>query len=141
MCSSMETARDENGTMPARTMQASAKYGFIGESKSIAMIALCRMGRSCQPTVSIVIPAFNEAGRIGPSLRKIDEFVRQRPQFIEVIVVADGCTDRTVDIVNQSGTSKLRLIDNNKHHGKGYCVRQGVRAASGEYVLFVDTDL
>ncbi len=99
------------------------------------------MGRNRQPTVSIVIPAFNEAGRIGLSLKRIDEFVRRRPQFVEVIVVADGCTDRTVDIVNQSGTSRLRLIDNNEHHGKGYCVRQGVRAASGEYVLFVDTDL
>ena len=99
------------------------------------------MERNEQPTVSIVIPAFNEAGRIGRSLREIDEFIRARPHFIEVIVVADGCTDGTVEIVKRLGTARLRVIDNNQNRGKGYCVGQGVQAATGDYILFVDTDL
>src|SRR5437660_1311249 len=93
------------------------------------------------PTVSIVIPAFNEAGRIGHSLRKIEEFIRERPLFIEVIVVVDSCSDKTVEIASQSQTPRLRLIQNDKHRGKGYSVREGVLAASGVYVLFADTDL
>jgi len=99
------------------------------------------MTRHGQPTVSIVIPAFNEAGRIGNSLRRIDAFVRQRASFVEVIVVDDGSTDSTTEIVGRSKTANLRLICNPGNRGKGYSVREGVRAASGEYVLFVDTDL
>jgi hypothetical protein len=74
-------------------------------------------------------------------LRRIDEFIRPHPHFIEVIVVADGCTDGTVEIVRQVGAARLRVIDNNQNRGKGYCVGKGVQAATGDYVLFVDTDL
>ena len=96
--------------------------------------------RSGPPTVSIVIPAFNEAARIGESLRKIDDFVRQSPLLFEVIVVDDGCTDETVEVVSKSGTPRVRLIHNNGNRGKGYSIRQGVLAASGVYVLFADAD-
>src|SRR5688572_21896607 len=99
------------------------------------------MTRQGQPTISIVIPAFNEAGRIGSSLRRIDAFVRQRASFVEVIVVDDGSIDSTTEIVGRSETANLRLIRNQGNRGKGFSVREGVRAASGEYVLFVDTDL
>lgn len=94
-----------------------------------------------RPTVSIVIPAFNEAARIADSVRKIDEFVRQSPLSFEVIVVDDGSIDKTAEIVRQSGSHGLRLIHNYENHGKGYSVRQGVLAASGKYVLFTDADL
>src|SRR5262245_53705269 len=93
------------------------------------------------PTISIVIPAFNEAGRIGKSLQRIDAYIRQHPLFVEVIVVDDGSTDKTVEVVSQCRTPHLRLIRNDGNRGKGYSVREGLRAASGTYVLFVDTDL
>jgi glycosyltransferase involved in cell wall biosynthesis len=99
------------------------------------------MKQNGRPTVSIVIPAFNEAARIERSLREIDKFIRPRPHFVEVIVVADGCTDETVPIVRRVGGARLRVIDNSQNRGKGSCVAQGVQAAAGEYVLFVDTDL
>src|SRR5713226_3922357 len=92
------------------------------------------------PTVSIVIPAFNEVARIGASLRKIDQFVRQSPLFFEVIVVDDGSTDETAEVVSQSGIQGLHLMQNGENRGKGYSVRRGVLAASGVYVLFADTD-
>src|SRR5438874_483075 len=97
--------------------------------------------RQEETTISIVIPAFNEAGRIGKSLQRIDAYVRQRPLFIEVIVVDDGSTDKTIEVASQCGTPNLRVIRNTGNRGKGYSVREGVRAASGMYVLFVDTDL
>ena len=94
-----------------------------------------------QPTVSIVVPAFNEAERIGDSLHKIDEFMRGSSLAYEVIVVDDGSTDETSAIVDRSGIRALRLIRNGRNHGKGYTVRQGVLAAAGKYVLFTDADL
>ena len=97
--------------------------------------------KESQPTVSIVIPAFNEAARIGDSIRKIDEFVRQSPISFELIVVDDGSSDDTVAIINQFPMKELRLIRNHQNQGKGYTVRDGVLAATGKYVLFTDADL
>jgi glycosyltransferase involved in cell wall biosynthesis len=93
------------------------------------------------PAVSIVVPAFNEAVRIGDSIRKIDEFIRQSPISFELIVVDDGSSDNTASIINQFSVKNLRLIRNDQNHGKGYSVRQGVLAATGKYVLFTDADL
>ena len=97
--------------------------------------------KESQPTVSIVVPAFNEAARIGASIRKIDEFVRQSPISFELIVVDDGSSDDTVAIINPFSIKGLRLIRNHQNRGKGYTVRKGVLAATGKYVLFTDADL
>ena len=94
-----------------------------------------------QPMLSIVIPAFNEASRIGDSIKRIDAFRSASPISIEVIVVDDGSVDGTAAIVSQAETKGLRLLRNQSNHGKGYTVRQGVLAASGKYVLFSDADL
>jgi glycosyltransferase involved in cell wall biosynthesis len=94
-----------------------------------------------QPMLSIVVPAFNEAARIGDSVRKIDAFMRQSPLSFELIVVDDGSVDNTAEVVRQAPVRCLRLVRNEKNHGKGYAVRQGVLAASGRYVLFTDADL
>jgi dolichyl-phosphate beta-glucosyltransferase len=94
-----------------------------------------------QPTVSIVVPAFNEAARIGDSVRKIGEFIRQSPLSFELIVVDDGSNDDTAAIINQFSIKGLRLIRNQQNRGKGYTVRKGVLAATGKYVLFTDADL
>jgi glycosyltransferase involved in cell wall biosynthesis len=94
-----------------------------------------------QPALSIVVPAFNEAARIGNSLKKIDGFMRNSSLTYEVIVVDDGSTDETSTIVQQSEFKAFRFIRNPQNHGKGYAVREGVLAAEGEYVLFTDADL
>jgi len=91
--------------------------------------------------VSIVVPAFNEAERIGVSLRKIDQFMRGSALPWELIVVDDGSTDETSAIINRSAIEGLRFIQNDGNHGKGYTVRQGVLAATGTWVLFTDADL
>src|SRR5438477_8461543 len=85
-----------------------------------------------QPTVSIVVPAFNEAARIGNSIRKIDEFMRQSSLSFELIVVDDGSQDDTAAIITQFPVKGLRFFRNNQNHGKGYTVRQGVLAATGK---------
>lgn len=93
------------------------------------------------PMVSIVIPAFHEAIRIGESIRRIEGFLKQVPWTAEVIVVDDGSTDETAAIVSRMMLPGLRLIRNETNHGKGYSVKAGVLAAKGEYVLFTDADL
>jgi len=94
-----------------------------------------------QPLVSIVVPAFNEAARIGDSIKRIDEFVRRSPLPFEVIIVDDGSTDRTAEVVQQCKVRGLRFVRNDHNHGKGYAVRHGILAALGKYALFTDADL
>lgn len=91
--------------------------------------------------VSIVVPAFNEAARIGDSLRKIQAFLKQVTWNAEILVVDDGSSDKTASIVRGMQIPGLRLISNEGNRGKGYSVKNGVLAAAGEYVVFTDADL
>src|SRR5262245_15114756 len=94
-----------------------------------------------QTTLSIVVPAFNEAARIGNSLKQIDDFMQSSSLSYEVIVVDDGSTDDTPAVVRQLKLKGLRLIQNPQNQGKGFTVRNGVLASIGNYVLFTDADL
>jgi glycosyltransferase involved in cell wall biosynthesis len=94
-----------------------------------------------EPMVSIVVPAFNEAARIGESIQKIADFIRRSPIAFEVIVVDDGSVDETAAIVSRFHVKALRLLRNHQNHGKGHSVRQGFLASTGTYVLFTDADL
>jgi dolichyl-phosphate beta-glucosyltransferase len=87
------------------------------------------------------VPAFNEAERIGNSLKKIDDFMQSSSLTYELIVVDDGSSDDTASIVQKSNVKGLRFIQNPQNQGKGFTVRNGVLAASGNYVLFTDADL
>jgi glycosyltransferase involved in cell wall biosynthesis len=93
------------------------------------------------PLVSIVVPAFNEAERIGDSIQKLEAFMLQASFASELIIVDDGSHDSTAEVVARFQTKDLRLMRNDQNHGKGYSVRQGVLAATGKYVLFTDADL
>jgi dolichyl-phosphate beta-glucosyltransferase len=90
--------------------------------------------------LSVVIPAYNEAERIHRSLTIVCEWAKARPQEVEVIVVDDGSTDSTVDVVG-AFLPHVRLIRNGTNRGKGYSVAHGVRESRGESVLFSDADL
>jgi dolichyl-phosphate beta-glucosyltransferase len=96
---------------------------------------------SSSPKVSVVVPAFNEAVRIGDSLRKIEAYLGKLPFTSEILVVDDGSSDDTSAIVKGFGLKGLRLIRNEANHGKGFAVQMGALAATGEYVLLSDADL
>lgn len=89
-------------------------------------------------SISIVIPDYNEETRLGPSLERVLDFVRQQAWDAEVIVVDDGSRDRTADIVREYAQTNgiVRLVQNPGNRGKGYSVRNGVMNARGQIILF-----
>lgn len=94
--------------------------------------------------LSIIVPAFNEGKRLGSTLEKIRSYFQDKSYDYEVIVVDDGSVDDTVLIAEDSllsGEAKLKVIKNDGNKGKGYSVRQGIRASKGELILFTDADL
>lgn len=96
-----------------------------------------------QPFLSVVIPAYNEALRLGASLEKIRQYLASKDFVSELIVVDDGSVDRTPELLREVAPSlpALRVLRNEPNRGKGYSVRRGVLESRGEFVLFTDADL
>jgi dolichyl-phosphate beta-glucosyltransferase len=92
--------------------------------------------------LSIVIPAYNEESRIGPTVLDIVRYCRNRQGSFEVILVDDGSRDGTTAVGRQLciACPELRLIRLAANHGKGYAVRTGVVNAVGRIILFTDAD-
>jgi glycosyltransferase involved in cell wall biosynthesis len=94
-------------------------------------------------SISIVIPAYNEGARLAATMDRILNFIEQEGWDAEVIVVNDGSSDNTADIVRQYAQKNeiVRLVQNPGNRGKGYSVRNGVMNANGRIILFTDADL
>jgi len=92
-----------------------------------------------RPDFSIVIPAYNEAKRIGQTLEKVHHFFQDKS--FEVLVVDDGSTDATIAEVDKWGQRQTRVISYAPNQGKGYAVKQGVLESQGKYILITDADL
>jgi dolichyl-phosphate beta-glucosyltransferase len=94
------------------------------------------------PDLSIVIPAYNEADRLTPTLRDYVAYCDASGRAAEVIVVDDGSLDATSTVVEQFAAEhpQVRLIRLAENRGKGYAVRSGVVNARGKLVLFADAD-
>jgi dolichyl-phosphate beta-glucosyltransferase len=89
-----------------------------------------------RPLLSVVIPAYNEAKRLPPTLEKVQRHLAGRPH--EILVVDDGSEDETAERAAAAGVSVLR---NDGNRGKGYSVRRGMLAARGAHRLMTDADL
>jgi glycosyltransferase involved in cell wall biosynthesis len=94
-------------------------------------------------TYSLVIPAYNEGARLGPTLEKVLGYLREQKWNAEVIVVNDGSRDNTASLVREFAQKNpmVRLVENPGNRGKGYAVRNGMLNARGEVVVFSDADL
>jgi dolichyl-phosphate beta-glucosyltransferase len=117
---------------------------------------------STDPSLAVVLPAYNEADRIGPALDELFGYLRRRgeeardgspgagrlPTSIEILVVDDGSTDATAEIVearpeasgsgpNGASLGLLRV----PHGGKGSAVRAGMLAATADLLVFADADM
>ncbi|MDE2060612.1 MAG: glycosyltransferase family 2 protein [candidate division NC10 bacterium] len=91
---------------------------------------------------SVVIPARNEAGNIGPTLDGVRERLRRERITYEIVVVDDGSSDTTVEEVHARSAADpgVRLVHNQGPHGFGYAVRCGLDAMTGDAVAIVMAD-
>ncbi len=92
-------------------------------------------------TLSIVIPAFNEEHRLPATLDRIVAWLERSPLPVkEILVVDDGSRDGTGALVEARG-GLIRLVRNPGNRGKGCAVRNGMLAATGDWILSTDADL
>jgi len=94
-------------------------------------------------TLSLVIPAYNEAGRIGGTVAQVCAYLDRQRYDWEVIVVIDGGPKAAADEARAAagGRSNVRVLENDTNRGKGYSVRRGFEAARGDRLVFIDADL
>jgi dolichyl-phosphate beta-glucosyltransferase len=92
------------------------------------------------PSLSVVIPAYNESERILPTIGAISLHLSRTHEPWELIVSDDGSSDDTVELVRSLGLSNLRVLSASENRGKGSAVRRGVMFARGRDILFADAD-
>ena len=95
-----------------------------------------------KPFLSVVIPAYNEAGRLPLTLIDIDKHLSEQEYSYEILVINDGSTDNTSQIVEKFMPliKNLKILDNKENHGKGAAIKQGMLIAKGSWRLFMDAD-
>lgn len=95
------------------------------------------------PTLSLVIPAYNEEKRLPEFLGTVATFVKESPNDItEILLVDDGSTDNTVAVARkyQADIPGLRVITQPNNQGKGAAIAKGVSEATGDWIVFMDAD-
>jgi glycosyltransferase involved in cell wall biosynthesis len=92
--------------------------------------------------LSVIVPAYNEAERITKTLERLQEYLGGNSFTYEILVVLDGPTDKTRDVLKAlSGRiENLKIIDRQANRGKGFSVKEGMLKASGRLRLFTDAD-
>lgn len=94
-------------------------------------------------TVSIVIPAYNEARRLPATLEKLRRYADEHREVQQIIVVDDGSRDATAGVVRDwaKRDSRIQLVSYSPNVGKGYAIRRGILEVHGDLVLISDADL
>lgn len=117
----------------------------MGENRFGVIVSVRDSGEAATcPHLSVVVPCFNEEARIGPSLERLDAWLRANlEEAYEIVVVDDGSTDGTAGRVALMETRmpSLRVIRTHPNRGKGSAVRTGMLSARGRLRIFTDADL
>ncbi|MDO8638045.1 MAG: glycosyltransferase family 2 protein [Candidatus Daviesbacteria bacterium] len=87
--------------------------------------------------LSVIVPIFNEEETINKVLQKVLE----RPEVYEVVIIDDGSTDSSKEIVKSFNHKKIKFIAHKKNLGKGAAIRTGIKFAKGKYLIIQDGDL
>ena len=93
------------------------------------------------PKLSIIIPAYNEEGRLPDTLKKIIAWMKAMPFAVEILVVENGSQDRTTEIAESYAEHFDNVIVLHSSKGKGAAVREGMLHGKGEYLFICDADL
>lgn len=93
--------------------------------------------------ISIVLPAYNEASRIENCVRTVERAVKSLSNSYEIIVAEDGSTDGTSDIIAKLSRNNpdLRFLHSPVRLGKGKAIKNALRSAKGDVIVFMDADL
>jgi glycosyltransferase involved in cell wall biosynthesis len=95
-----------------------------------------------RPLLTVVVPVYNQAGTIVENVRTIRERVgRELGGPLELIVVSDGSIDRSEERLLEDASDLARVIHYDRNLGKGFAVKAGALAATGQYISYVDSDL
>lgn len=89
------------------------------------------------PTVSVILPTFNRAATLD---RSIESVLRQTYDDFELVVVDDGSTDDTGDVVDRFDDGRIRYLEHDENRGASAARNTGIAEARGEYVAFQDSD-
>lgn len=89
--------------------------------------------------VSVIVPCYNEESRIAPTLEEVRRYFLRRGIESEIIVINDGSTDNTLEVLK--AFEHLKIVSWRENRGKGFAVKAGLEVANGEYVLITDADL
>ena len=94
------------------------------------------------PALTVVLPCYNEAGRLPGTLEALLGHLSAAPGEVEMLVVDDGSTDATVSVAEAVAAvdGRVRVLSYRPNRGKGFAVRTGMLAAQGERVVFTDAD-
>ena len=92
--------------------------------------------------LSLVLPAYNEAKRIGDTLQKTQDYLDTLNCTWEIVVVDDGSADNTAKFARKAVENKenITVIRNDPNRGKGHALKTGMCAAKGQYIGFMDAD-
>jgi dolichyl-phosphate beta-glucosyltransferase len=90
--------------------------------------------------ISVVIPAYNEAERLGSTLEQAVDYLSRRNLSYEILVVDDGSRDRTVQVAEAFADRGVQVIRHERNRGKGAAIKTGVLASRGAEVLLSDAD-
>lgn len=106
------------------------------------MGCLCIKNKMKKYNLSIVIPAYNESLRINETLLDLNNYLNAQNYSWEIIVVSDGSTDNTNEIVEnlKRKIKNLNLVSYARNKGKGFATKTGIKKAQGQWVLFMDAD-
>jgi dolichyl-phosphate beta-glucosyltransferase len=123
-----ETYEAALALVPAEMKNEQGNYIFSAEDK---------------PVLTVVIPAYREAKRLPASILKIKEFFTALPFPVEIMIRIEKSPDDTVEAteLTVAGDKRFVVFPHTVQRGKGYAVREGMLAAYGDYVLFMDADL
>lgn len=90
--------------------------------------------------ITVVIPAYNEAKRLGSTLERAVDYLSRRGVSYEILVVDDGSRDRTIEVAEAFAGKGVRVIPHERNRGKGAAIKTGVLASQGAEVLLSDAD-
>ena len=90
--------------------------------------------------ISIIVPVYNEDSTVIQLLKRLNDTKVESIEY-EIIVINDGSTDSSKELLEKNKNLFTKLIHNSRNSGKGFSVREGLKVSTGNYIIFQDADL